>query len=1323
MLRKFIFNCSQKSPWRFFLIIFLHLASSIPVTSQDLGNGFFDHGVACAQSTSRGIVATTDGNGRNIVLLWLFDHRGSYGLLMIDAQTGRSQTFPVPFPAGDAVYASLLSRKNKFYTYFNNHFTEFDPASRSFTFTGKAGDRNAMGMTEDDEGIIWAVTYPKSTLVSFNPQTKEFKEYGALNKQNWNQYPRYLARDDAGWIYAGLGISASQIVAFDPGTGTIKPMLREAERKRGTASVYRNHNGKVYGRPLTEGSDDWYEFYKGKRRKIKKHHAAPLPAVTGGSGLFHAGFPDGKKIKTISLLERKLVIEDPKTNSQTEVPFDYDSEGAWVMGVAASPDGRIVGGTTFPVRFFIFDPKTNKFINHEAFGQFDAITRQGDRFFIASYGGGCLLEWNPASPWINTIGNKTYRPWNPVKDTSLYSNEATNPLFIAGTNPVINRPHRLLAYPDDKTIIMSGTPGYGYTGGGLLFWDREKKSQTLLQDSAVIPNQSTFSLVALPGGKFMGGTTTNPGTGGERKAKEAELYIMDMASQNIDWHAVILPGVQEYTDLCMGPKDGLIYGVADRKKFFAFDPVKRVLVHQQNIDTAFGTTTARESPRVFIIDPKGETYLLFQNGIGHLEPGSFKMTMIARSPVPINVSGDYFNGRIYFVSGSHLCSYQLDAAAPGSDTPKAYFKKGPATTLKWDHGPVSLGMVMSLDMAPAPGKPSQDLLISRIWDGIYSYPSQGAFSGESLLKQPYFMGSAGILLFQPVDWDKDGITDLIAADRDGFLYLLPGNKTPDGIRYNKSNKAIMRDAVNGLPFNIPYENPNNPRVDDLGGYIDAQYYNYVYPKTYTSPSFNKFKDLIIGDFAGNLWWLPDQSDGSGQPSYSGIKYAKEESRQRFGIQYQKDLGLDYVKPAEKIHDEQGRPFLLGAAKQHKAFFKGSNTRPVIYPDQSGAPGLLVIAGSNLQQIFYLKRVNPLRERKPVFRNMGEIKIAGLDESTLNFHSKICLFENKGRKDLLLTTGNHIAILRNNGWKNGVPHFTFHNWVSGPDVTGSFYAFNDMFTDSRGKRYIIHFTGTYWNMIPVEKTKDGIRLHYTNSLKIMDQNGIFRVEGETDPQLAPEWGYHRINRWNFDGSGNNHLVAATDKGLLYLLKDDPALSKAGEFIFSSSGPLKDASGNVIKIHNRAVAAGIDLNEDGREDLLVGGISYQLGIKSDPHPGGGVYYMINMGNDPKGMPVLSPPQPLDLGPDFKPRINSHIGLQVLDIDNDDEKEVIVSLQDAGWDGRIYRKIKGKTGLQYTGSKVPVIPINEQVLDLYGDGNYELVRPGGERGVGDFRKLERD
>ena len=665
---------------------------------------------------------------------------------------------------------------------------------------------------------------------------------------------------------------------------------------------------------------------------------------------------------------------------------------------------------------------------------------------------------------------------------------------------------------------------------------------------------------------------------------------------------------------------------------------------------------------------------------------------------------------------------QLSNGSSASDKPDTYFKLGPVTELKWDYGPLSLGLVMDMDIAPVSGQNSQDLMISRIWQGIYTYSSQSSFSEKTLLKPPHFMGKAGILLFQPVDWNKDGTVDLIAGNRNGFLYLIPGNGVYPDINYDISNKAIMRDAVNHLPFNIPYENPNKSRMDDLGGYIDVLYYNYVYPKIYTSPSFKKIKDLIIGDFAGNLWWLPDQSDGSGQPSYSGVKYTKEVSQQRFGIQFQKDLGFDYVKPLEKIKDENGHPFLLGTAKEKESFYKGSNTRPILYPDRRGVPGLLVIAGSNLQQIFYLKRVNSLSERKPVFKNMGEVTIAGLDKTKLNFHSKICLFENNGKKDLLLATGNNIVIIKNAGWKKGIPQFTFLNRISGTDVTGSFYAFNDMFTDSRGKRFIIHFAGTYWNMIPVEKTGDSIRLHYTDSLKIMDQNGIFRVEGETDPQLSPEWGYHRISKWDFDGSDRNHLIVSTDKGLLYLLKDDPAIAKPGEFIFRSSVPLKDASGNVIRIHNRAVAASIDLNEDGREDLLVGGISYQLGIQSDPRPGGGVYYMINQGNDSKGLPVLSPPRPLDLEPDFKPRMNSHIGLQVLDIDHDNEKEIIVSLQKPGWNGRIYRKIKEKIAFQYTGLRAPVIPIEEQILDLDGDGQYELVRPGGETGVGDFRKLEK-
>ena len=73
-------------------------AGSAFAATKEIGNGFADHGVATPISNHRGIVATVDGEGRNVVLLWLYDHRGGYALLMIDAETGRSKEFPIPFP-------------------------------------------------------------------------------------------------------------------------------------------------------------------------------------------------------------------------------------------------------------------------------------------------------------------------------------------------------------------------------------------------------------------------------------------------------------------------------------------------------------------------------------------------------------------------------------------------------------------------------------------------------------------------------------------------------------------------------------------------------------------------------------------------------------------------------------------------------------------------------------------------------------------------------------------------------------------------------------------------------------------------------------------------------------------------------------------------------------------------------------------------------------------------------------------------------------------------------------------------------------------------
>lgn len=610
--------------------------------SEEMGNGFFHHGVATPVSNHRGTVVTVDGDGRDVVLVWLFDHRGGYALLLIDAETGASEEFPVPFPpGGDCPYSSILSSGNKYYTHFNSWFAEFDPVQRAFTFHQQTVPQMAMGMTEDDNGVIWSVTYPNSGVASFNPETREFRDYGHVHAENWAQYQRYVAADDKGWLYFGIGSTASQIIAMDPVTGDATPILAEGERLKGSGVVIRDLNGKVYGH--AGAAAQWLELYEGKRTDLAdKPDVQPKPIITSHQGLFHTQFPSGRRLVTCDLVERVLVVEDPGTGESKRLAFDYSSEGAHIMGLAVAPDGTICGGTAFPMRFFSYDPKADAWINRLSYGQWNTVARQGDRFFVGGYGGGFLIEWDPAAPWIATEKGQA----------------GTNPLFLADCAPVINRPHALLAHPDGKTLVLAGTPGYGYTGGGLMFWDRETKTHTVIEHADILPEHSTHSLVALPEGRLLGGTTTAPGTGGERKAAQAELYIMDMDSKRVEWHEPVFPGAQTYTDMHVAP-GGLVYGVADAIRFFVFDPARRAVVHERDLEADLGRTITQQGPRVFVRTPENRLLMLFVKGVAEVNLDTHAITLLAESPVPIGPGGDYLDGRVYFGSGSHVYSYQV----------------------------------------------------------------------------------------------------------------------------------------------------------------------------------------------------------------------------------------------------------------------------------------------------------------------------------------------------------------------------------------------------------------------------------------------------------------------------------------------------------------------------------------------------------------------------------------------------------------------------------------------------------------------------------------
>jgi hypothetical protein len=613
---------------------------------QDLGNGFTDCGIAAPVADSRGAVATTDGAGRDVVLIWLYDSRGGYALLLVAVADGTCAQFATPFDSqGDCPYASLLSTGNKYYTAFASHFLEFDPAQRAFTHVAAVPPQMGMAMTQDRHALIWTATYPNCGLFSFDPDTRELRDYGYINQENWAQYPRSVAVGDDGWVYVGLGTGASGVFAFHPATREVRPILAPAERERGeSGEVYRDRDGRVYGLSAAGRADGWYELSGGAGRRLGRldHEADPEPIVTGDQGLVYGSFPDGKQIAALDLRERRLVVQDPQTEGATEITLDYATEGQYLMAVAALPDGSLCGGSLWSPRFFRYNPTADTWIRGASFGQWNALTEQAGHLFVGAYHHGWLLDWDPQQPWVPTQENDPH----------------TNPVILFEAAPVLIRPTCLLACPDGKTIIMAGTPAYGHTGGGLLFWNRETRTATLLPDTQVAPDQSTESLVPLPGGKLLGGTTTEPGTGGEKKTELAELYVMDLADKSVEWRQAVLPGVQTYTDLCLGA-GGLVYGLADSRRFFVWDPTARRVVHQEDTERVFGRAHFQQGPRVFVPGEGEEVYALFEQALARVDPISHHLQLVALSPLEVSGGGAYAQGRLYFFSGSHLISYAV----------------------------------------------------------------------------------------------------------------------------------------------------------------------------------------------------------------------------------------------------------------------------------------------------------------------------------------------------------------------------------------------------------------------------------------------------------------------------------------------------------------------------------------------------------------------------------------------------------------------------------------------------------------------------------------
>lgn len=624
------------------LVLFSRQFSSAQVLTD-----FVNHGVLASVSESRGIMAVRDKSGAPLIVAIAHDQYGTgvrCSLLVIDAKTGKTDQYfyPQREQANGDVYSLLRAPDGRIYTTIGNTFVEFDLEKRAWTFNGEA-DGFAQAFARTPDGSIFFGTYPNSSLYRFDPTTRVLEKVLQLDPQQ--QYPTYLEAGVDGWVYAGLGTSRGNIVAYNPQTKERKQLVDEATRKVGSSYVFAATDGNLYGREFTPQEGRLFKLEGGTATPVEGNPENPTRAKTGAInwGNMSSVFPDGGAIASFSLPEKTAEI---LMNGQKErINFTYESNGPGATSLTAGPGGKIYGSTNHPMHFFSYDPAPKALVDHGpiaqiAGGNIGAFGVSGQYLIGDSYSFGAVYEYD------------TSKPWN-----APATGDSVNPRMIAKHSEV-SRPRSSLTLPNGD-VLFGGYPAYGVTGGGLVGYSGATRQTAVKPAAELLPNLSTVALALLNNTTVVGGTSIETPGGGVVIAKQAELYFLDIATQTVTFRIAPIEGARSIFDVHVGA-DGNVYGLTNNGQFFVLDPKTKKVVHRadwKEWGVAFnpGHSLWRA--------PNGKIGVLFPKVILEIQP-DYSVRKLADLPAPATAGGVILNDRLYFATGTNLRSVGLVPLAP-----------------------------------------------------------------------------------------------------------------------------------------------------------------------------------------------------------------------------------------------------------------------------------------------------------------------------------------------------------------------------------------------------------------------------------------------------------------------------------------------------------------------------------------------------------------------------------------------------------------------------------------------------------------------------------
>ncbi|MGE4565004.1 MAG: hypothetical protein AB7F32_09040 [Victivallaceae bacterium] len=346
------------------------------------------------------MIAARDAKGNRFILTRPQDHGPRGYLLYTDVESGETKQYfnPEKVRQGDN-FGSILSSAGKFYyDQAGGHVLEFDVNSRETRYLGKPDPATVhfMVYTEAPDGKIYLGSYPNAGITQYDPATGKFRVYGSVDKTE--KYIYELATDKNGFVYAGIGTARANIIALNPATGEVLPILPEDKRKLGSAAVVTGDDGYAYGR----FGDFQVKLLDGKIVEAVAKVAAPKPIKGAKYGNRLPDFGDGTRVAGLDLYTKEALVRE-KNGKLRVLKFDYQSGGLDFTSLAMGPGGKFYGSTSHPMHFVELDTASGKIVDHGpnpivSGGNFCNMTASADKLFACEYAGGRLWVYDPKLP-------------------------------------------------------------------------------------------------------------------------------------------------------------------------------------------------------------------------------------------------------------------------------------------------------------------------------------------------------------------------------------------------------------------------------------------------------------------------------------------------------------------------------------------------------------------------------------------------------------------------------------------------------------------------------------------------------------------------------------------------------------------------------------------------------------------------------------------------------------------------------------------------------------------------------------------------------------